>query len=150
MFIMLSHPLWVLRENERYRVACAAESSRSITSYAYFATNRCAGNELALSSRREYLRGPYTSTTTRTRCIRMKYDDKRARACVRVYEARDRFIAVVPRFRDMNKNGRALKNQSSTVNFNLRPECDDDDLRKLVTCKTPLDVTMFIGLLKFI
>lgn len=31
-----------------------------------------AGNELALSSRREYLRGPYTSTATHTRCIRMK------------------------------------------------------------------------------
>lgn len=54
------------------RVACATESSRSITSCAYFAANRCTGNELALSSRREYLRGPYTSTTTRTRCIRMK------------------------------------------------------------------------------
>lgn len=54
------------------RVACTTESSRSITSCAYFAANRCTGNELALSSRREYLRGPYTSTTTRTRCIRMK------------------------------------------------------------------------------
>lgn len=49
-----------------------ASSSRWITSRAYFAANRCTGNELALSSRREYLRGPYTSTTTHTWCIRMK------------------------------------------------------------------------------
>ena len=54
------------------RVACAMESSRSITSCAYFAANRCTGNVLALSSRRDSLRGPYTSTTMRTRCIRMK------------------------------------------------------------------------------
>jgi hypothetical protein len=49
-----------------------ARNQAAITSHAYFAGNRRAGNELALSSRREYLRGLYTSTTTRTWCIRMK------------------------------------------------------------------------------
>lgn len=76
--------------------------TRKSTSRAYFAANRRAENELALSSRREYLRGPYTSTTTRTRRIRMKSvisAHARARAhsgALAVVSTRRN--AIVPRF----------------------------------------------------
>ena len=58
--------------------------------------------------------------TPRRRCVHGAYEwscDKRARARVSMEQNSNcaRFIAVVPRFWDMNKNRCALKNQSSRL-----------------------------------